>query len=232
MKDTLQTIRIKPSLPLDCVRLALMAGLCLVSLGTIAKLMVSEPVRGESVREEIAAQTFPYPEQITLPSWQFKTSEKAIVDGQPPGQRYTVQKDDLTAQISAFNQPYSDGNISRLLVAYTDAKPATVYIHPLEHPKTGYFGAFVFENQAYISACLNPNGLSTVTEQQFVSNQYRYNLKLLGWLAGQQDLTDSSCLWTLISAPIAPNSTPDEIAQIFQQLETLWVEWYGWWQLN
>jgi cyanosortase A-associated protein len=209
-----------------------MVGLCAISLGTIAKLSVSQTLKGETGQLDTTAQTFDYPDQVTLPSWQFKTSEKAIVEGKPAGQQYTIQKDDLTVKITAFHQPHSDGNISRLLVAYTKAKPATVYIHPLEHRDTGYFGAFVFEHQAYISACLNPHGLSTVTEQQFVSNQYRHNLNLWGWLAGQKDLTDSRCLWTLISAPIPPNSTPEETTQIFQQLETAWVEWYQWWQVN
>lgn len=210
------------NLRLDRIRLTLMAGLCGISLVTIAKLSVSQPVTVE-------AQTFPYPEQITLPSWQLKTSETTIVEGKPPGQRYTLQQGDLTATITAFHQPRSDGNVSRLLVTYTDAKPATVYIHPLDDPETGHFGAFVFDNQAHISACLTPNGPSTITEQQFVRNQYRHNLHLWGWLSGQTELTDSGCLWTLISAPIAPESTPDDITKTFQSLETAWVEWYHWW---
>jgi cyanosortase A-associated protein len=235
MKDSPETFQLKSHLALDYFRLTLMLGLCVISLGTIVKSRIPETVKPETITGEIQknealnlAPHFTYPEQITLASWQFKTSDKAIVEGQRPGQRYTFEKDDLTATITAFHQPYSDGNISRLFVTYMGAKPATVYIHPLEHPETGYFGAFVFENQAYLSACINPKGSSTITEQQFVSNQYGHNLNFWGWLTGQTALTDSSCLWTLISAPIAPSMPPDEIAQTFQYLETAWVEWYHW----
>ncbi|WP_234376125.1 MULTISPECIES: cyanoexosortase A system-associated protein [unclassified Synechocystis] len=129
----------------------------------------------------LSEHPFPYPQQVTLPSWQLKNSKTAIVAGKSPGQRYILQKGDITATITA---------------------------------------------------CLNPNAPSTLTEQQFISNKYRHNLHFFAWLAGQKDLTDSSCLWTLISAPIAPDATPDEITQTFQQLETAWVEWYQWWQLH
>ncbi|MBE9174573.1 cyanoexosortase A system-associated protein [Synechocystis salina LEGE 06155] len=194
----------------------------------MAKLGVSQPGRVKTLSE----QPFPYPQQVTLPSWQLKSSETAIIAGKSPGQRYILQKGDTTATIAAFHQLHTDGNVSRLLVTYTDARPATVYIHPVEHTETGHFGAFVFENQAHITACLNPNAPSTLTEQQFISNKYRHNLHFFAWLAGQKDLTDSSCLWTLISTPIAPDATPDEITQTFKQLETAWVEWYQWWQLH
>ena len=212
-----------PGVWFERCRLVLIGGLCLLSVGAIAKLNFSKTVALES-------QTFDYPEQVTLSSWQFVDSEVARTKNKLPGRRYTFQRENLTATITVHYQPSSDGNVSRLLVAYTEAKPATVYIHSLKHPKTGYLGAFIFQNHAYISACINPHGISTITEQQFVQNQYFHSLNLLPWLMGQRELTDSSCLWTLISAPIAPDATPNKITQTFKQLETAWVEWYQWWR--
>lgn len=110
MKDSPETFQLKSHLALDYFRLTLMLGLCVISLGTIVKSRIPETVKPETITGEIQknealnlAPHFTYPEQITLASWQFNTSDKAIVEGQRPGQRYTFEKDDLTATITAFH---------------------------------------------------------------------------------------------------------------------------------
>ena len=205
-------------------------GLCLVSLAAIATPYLFPAPQ----REPRATEIFAYPPEITLPSWQLLETQGMTTGNQPPGWHYRLQhrrlEPKMTAQILTVYQPYSDGNVSRLVAAYTEAKPAMVYIHTLEHPETGYFGAFLFQDQAYLSACVNPRGRSTVTEQQFAGNRYRYNLQLWKGLSGQGDWSDSRCLWTLLSTAIAPQSSPAEIAETFENLETAWVEWCQWWK--
>jgi cyanosortase A-associated protein len=96
--------------------------------------------------------------------------------------------------------------------------------------KIGYHFLFEYNNKAYLSACLNRVGESTVNDEQFSKNKYKYGWspqQTALWLLGKKDFFESGCLWTLISIP-----TPDEssLEKNYQTLETVWGEWYRWWK--
>lgn len=92
----------------------------------------------------------------------------------------------------------------------------------------GFYGTFVYRNQAYLSSCINSRGGSTVTPEQFIKNRYRYDLNLnhfQSWLFGNESLLDRRCLLVNLSTPI--NKT-NPISS-YQFLEKAWFSCYKWW---
>jgi cyanosortase A-associated protein len=94
----------------------------------------------------------------------------------------------------------------------------------------GYYFTFEHQDRLYLTACINPRGVSTVTTEQFEDNASERALDgdvLMSWLLGQKDLRDRRCLWTLMSTPKPANGDRQVIEQ---KLQTVWSLWYGWWQ--
>jgi len=94
----------------------------------------------------------------------------------------------------------------------------------------GFHALLSSPSRAYLTACINPRGISTVTKEQFDdngSNQATNKDVVIGWLLGQQELRDRRCLWTLISTPISSESDREAANQ---KLEKIWISWYEWWK--
>jgi cyanosortase A-associated protein len=99
----------------------------------------------------------------------------------------------------------------------------------------GFYSLFVDKKTAYFGTCINPQGITTVTGDQFHTNSNPNPLssgipvdRLLPWLLGRQTLRDSRCLWTVLSTPIdevAPDAT-------MKTLEIVGVRWIRWWQAH
>jgi cyanosortase A-associated protein len=110
-------------------------------------------------------------------------------------------------------------------------QPSTVK----EREGLGFYSLFVDKKTAYFSTCINPQGITTVTGDQFHTNSNPNPLstgvpvdRLLPWLLGRQTLRDSRCLWTLLSTPI-DSAAPDAT---MKTLETVGVNWIRWWQVH
>jgi len=91
----------------------------------------------------------------------------------------------------------------------------------------GYYAMFTYQNQAYLTACINPRGISSVTKEQFDDNASDRAMDrevIISWLLGQKDLRDRRCLWTLMSTPLAADKDSN------QKLEKIWISWYEWWK--
>jgi len=99
----------------------------------------------------------------------------------------------------------------------------------------GYYGVLTHEGKAYLSACINPRGESTVTEQQFRQSLYATDLqvgRILPWISGREPLLDRRCLWTLMSTPLPSGKNTDSTASeaAYKTLEAAWFNWFRWWQ--
>ncbi|MBD2503650.1 cyanoexosortase A system-associated protein [Anabaena azotica] len=93
----------------------------------------------------------------------------------------------------------------------------------------GYYTLYSDSKQAYLTACINPRGGSTVTSNQFMQNRYTYDLawnRLLPWIFGQEVLRDNRCIWTQVSIPL--NGAVD--SSVYPILESFWAENYVAWQ--
>lgn len=205
------------------------------TLGSIIWVILRIIFASETVNPS-QLNTFDFPERVPLLSWQLKSvqplkaTDPSRFDG---GQlyQYGQNRDRLTVQTRY--ERYTDGNVRRLLVVYLPIEPAMAQLGIKYRENAGYYGLFEYEGRAYLSACLNSTGRSTVTEQQFVQNRYArgWNLKRsLLWIIGQNDLFDGSCFWTLMSVPLSSDSDEIAIAQAYRDLEKAWFDWYQWWK--
>ncbi|MBD2364210.1 cyanoexosortase A system-associated protein [Anabaena minutissima FACHB-250] len=177
-------------------------------------------------------RAFSFPEAVALPQWQLKSS-RAI---DPPIQKYQqllsqrsyqYTKNDLTLDIEMrYLQNLYHADVNALMKKYTPVKPSTIVRY---QEGVGYYGVGVDKQQAYLSACINPQGGSTFTHPQYRQNRYLKDInfaRLLPVLQGQEALIDKRCLWSHLSIPLG-NSSPENAYQV---LEQTWVSWYQWWQ--
>ncbi len=93
----------------------------------------------------------------------------------------------------------------------------------------GYYALYSDSKQAYLTACINPRGGSTVTSAQFMQNRYTYDLtwsRIIPWVLGKEVLRDNRCIWAQLSVP--SNGVAD--ANIYSVLESAWTANYTAWQ--
>lgn len=93
----------------------------------------------------------------------------------------------------------------------------------------GHYALYSDSKQAYLTACINPRGGSTLTSSQFMQNRYKYDITLnhlLPWILGQDVLRDDRCIWTQLSVPLNGLLATD----IYTVLESIWNDNYGTWQ--
>lgn len=214
--------------PVRISLLAITAGAALLVLG---KLLTLPKVDKASAQAVNTLQPV-----VPLPGWQLlDNSELEPNKDSRFGRSYRFQQSDSTLNADVHYMT-SDGNVSRYLFVYSPVRTANANLKVKYQPETGYYGVLSHKGQAYLTACVNPRGQSTVTEQQFTQSRYTYDLKpnrILPWVLGKESLIDRRCLWTLLSTPVQPNSTPEASEEAaYKTLETAWRSWHQWWQAN
>jgi cyanosortase A-associated protein len=221
-------------IPLPQIPQAWRIGLLAITLSGAVVVIGRAIATPKTVATEAPVPTFP--QSIPLPAGQFiQTSAVKSDKGAVLGQQYTYQTPNqpnaatITAEV---RQELGDGNVSRFLFVHTPIRTANSTLQVRFQKDMGYYGVLTHEGKAYLSACINPRGGSTVTEQQFTQNRYQYDLnigRLVPWITGQESLLDRRCMWTLMSTTVTPG-TPPEIA--YKTLEAAWFPWSQWWQSN
>ncbi|MBD1926793.1 cyanoexosortase A system-associated protein [Trichocoleus sp. FACHB-90] len=211
--------------------------LAITSFGIILTLLklILDPEAGNKT-----VSLFAFPPNVPLSEAQLLES-KPLNDtvNQLPGQydsviagrRYRYIKNGIFINIEMRYVVGTLGNIDSLLQKHTDVKlPRGEMIQALrQQNEMGFYSLFVYRHQAYLNACINPRGNSTVTMQQFLKNQVIYDLqirRLRPWLLGEETLRDRRCLWAHLSTPL--NATNPESS--YQLLEQAWVSWFRWWK--
>lgn len=185
-----------------------------------------------------------FPTKIELAQTQLQVSQtkptEPIVDnkeffGHPKfmtGSRYEYLVDEIPVTIDLRYAVGTDGDLYVLVKELAEAKIDENLLRSkaVRQDPIGYHAIFDYQDRLYLTACVNPRGISTVTREQFDDNASSQVLErdvLIGWLLGQQDLRDRRCLFTLISTPLPANSDRQERSE---KLEKLWVSWYEWWK--
>ncbi len=210
-------------------RLVLLA----LTLGSIAAVLTKAMLSPKS-NDASLVNAFEFPDSVPLSQWQFLDTKPLEISPKTSvaGRLYQYGQNSDRLKIETRYERYADGNISRLLHLYTPIKPATVLMTPKYQPGVGNYGLFEFQDHAQLSACFNGKGESSITDQQFTSNKYTHGFgikRTLLWIAGQDDLFDGRCLWTLISTPITADN-PAALEAAYQKLEKAWFDWYRWWK--
>ena len=174
--------------------------------------------------------------QVPLEGWQLAdTRSLAAGEDLPAGSQFQYRKGDTALDVQVRMMP-GDGNISRFLFVHTPIRAANAGLQIRNDPRVGDYGVLQHDGKLYLSACVNPRGSSTVTEQQFMQNRYINDIqpgRVVGWVLGQEALLDQRCLWTLMSTPLPSGETSgaDQVATL-RMLESAWISWHQWWQAN
>lgn len=164
-----------------------------------------------------------FPNSFPLKTWKLE-SRTSLNLSSSKGYQYIYSQNQRKLTIEMIDKKYS-GNISHFLIIHKNIPPATVLIQEKYDPSLGYYGLFQHQEKMYLTACLNPQGYSTLTEEQFTQNRYRYGggiKRTLRWIIGQDDLFNSHCLWTLISLDTQDYASFNE--NITHELKSIWLE--------
>ena len=176
-----------------------------------------------------------FPAAVSLPEWQ-PLASRPLVDQIAEsseyisGRHYRYIQNGFPLDIEMRYLVKTDGNIRLYINKYTNIPSSPDQPLPIlrQQDRIGFYSLFVYQKRAYLSACINPRGGSTVTDYQFRRNRYIYDVRLsrfLPWLLGEADLRDVRCLWAHLSVPLN-NSSPEKAYQV---LEKTWISWYNLW---
>ena len=187
------------------------------------------------------------PQTVPIEGWQLTTTNPLkLTDDGLGGQYYQYRQSSRNPASPTQSSPAlldvemrsmtGDGNVSRFLFVYSPIRQGNDKLQERQRSETGSYALLSHAGRAYLTACINPEGGSTVTEQQFVQN-HSQNVwqvsRVVTWMMGQGPLSDKRCLWTLMSIPIDSQQSPAAASEAaYQTLEAAWVSWYRWWKPN
>ncbi len=171
--------------------------------------------------------SFVFPEKIPLPPWQQATTS-LILQPAPKKFEVTSQKSYRYIQnqlpIDIEIRYLANGDVPFFIKTFTNISTSTSV---RQRKEIGFYGIGIDRQRAYLSACINPQGNSTFTMEQFNQNLYNLDSKhILSWLQGRRNLKDRRCLWTHFSMTL-DNAAPETA---YQTLEDAWFSWYRWWR--
>lgn len=216
--------------------------LCVGAIGTAISDLVNHPTKS-TLR---APTPVDFPQTIGLTGWQMLESKPLAAHSFPNGMvatgklyRYQSQGAIATTPPIDIEVRYiTDGVANRptvdaMLPIFTKIPASVLQPTTMKQSQLGFYSLFVHQQKAYFSTCINPQGIATVTGDQFHNNSNpkldtQAIARLVPWLLGQQTLRDSRCIWTVLSTPIDRATSNDRI----KSLETIGVSWIRWWQLH
>lgn len=179
-----------------------------------------------------------FPRVVPLPGWQFvqrkplarQTEAGPDRRANAKGEGYEYKQSNRSLDVEIRYVDALIGDIPTLTRHYTSIELTKTLLQQRQ-TRVGFHGLFVYQGRAYLSACINQQGGSTVTRRQFVQNQISYSTRperLLPALLGPGSLYDKQCLLTQLSVPLKQTSPESS----YRTLEKSWVSWYEWWKLN
>lgn len=180
------------------------------------------------------ATVFNFPQSVPLSQWQLSKTESL-----------PKPKDLIPELVTQWRYQYTQNsqnlplNIEmHYLSGLTDASEKMQYIYKILSPPTlherkgvGYYGLGVNEKRAFLIACINPQGNTTITAMQSLKNGFYHDVRpdsLMVSLLGQAPLLDKRCMFTHMSVSL--EKTSKETA--YQVLENAFFDWHKWWYSN
>ncbi|AFY76745.1 MAG: cyanoexosortase A system-associated protein [Hydrococcus sp. C42_A2020_068] len=191
--------------------------------------VLGKSILAPTISYRTIADSFVFPSEVPLPGWQPLASRSLPKSNYEfpklvAGRHYRYQQNGLNLDIEMRYFTATNGDVRIFIQQYAGIAQSLV----VHHQKTGFYGLFARQQRAYLSACINRRGSSTVTAEQFEQNRYLYDIslnRLLPWLLGQEPLRDKRCLWAHLSIAV-PNASSEAA---YRDLEKIWVSWYNWW---
>ncbi len=188
-----------------------------------------------SGRGRLLAYTFP---DSSLSGWQMVSSKPiTLVKDINPGlewvqtgkeYRYIYKQQQL--EISMLYVVNTLGNADTFFKQLTGNTSVKFSLGKIKQLKSiGYYALTTDSHQAYLTACINPRGGSSVTSAQFLQNRISYDFtwnRITPWLLGTSTLKDNRGVWVQLSIPL--DGTTKE--QALKTLESIWSDNYPTWQ--
>ncbi len=197
--------------------------------GSFVVLVLARVVFGSSP-QTLSKTTVILPETVPLAGWKIAPSNipkfnlKSFL--KIPEQRYKYIQNNIQLHIEM--RYLSQGDVERNIEKY-QLPPGFPLIHQQE--QVGFYALFTDQERAYLSACINPKGISTLTRKQYRQNHSINTIewnRLIPWFIGQKQLRQRGCLWANLSISLEENS-PE---YTYPVLEKAWLTWHAWWSAN
>lgn len=194
--------------------------------------LVTSILRPEAKLPQIEDYTFP--ESVTLSQWKQSFSKPvnphlvrspAYISGDfIAGKHYRYRQDEKFLDIEMRYFANTNGDLKSFITSQTGELSSV-----LKDSEKGFYSLYIHKDKAYLSACINPHGGSTVTSDRFHRNLMIHDTRLgqiVPWLLGQAEFRDKRCLWAHLSTPL----DRDSVDEIYLTLETVWFDWHDWWR--
>jgi cyanosortase A-associated protein len=181
---------------------------------------------------QLGVAPFVFPATVPLSGWQLVESKPFKITDDPnfgSSQQYRYQQHRLILNIDSHYIIRTSADVKDSLNKHLFKEKNSASLLIRKNPNIGFHLLFNYQNQAYLSSCINPRGGSTVTFDQFRQNRNTYDLqpkRLALWIIGLEELRDWRCLWNVMSVPLE-TLKPEEAYAI---LESAWYSWYSWWE--
>ena len=205
--------------------------LATTAIATAFTLVVSL-VRTEARTLQIKNYTFP--ESPTLSEWKLSFTQPVkphlvkpseyISGDSIAGKHYRYRRDDKLLDIEMRYFANTNGDLKSFITSQTGELSSV-----LKKNEAGFYSLYTDRDKAYLSACINPHGISTVTSDRFNRNLMMHDTRLsniLPWLLGRSEFRDKRCLWAHLSMPLDGNISDED----YKTLETVWLDWHDWWR--
>ncbi|HAC66072.1 MAG TPA: cyanoexosortase A system-associated protein [Cyanothece sp. UBA12306] len=209
----------------ETARIGILAVLLIGVIGTIVRAFLVAPTSNTPFIEAT------FPESVPLEGWN-PVPEK-FQKLKRDNYLYQYTKNGTILEIIASDRRYDGGNVSRLLFKEMSMPPATISMNIRQKDSIGNYWVFTYENKAYLTACINRAGETTMSDQQYTQNKYKYGWSVgrtFWWIMGQKDFFETACLWSLLSIPVTSDLDKNSLDSTYKTLENAWFEWYRWWK--
>ena len=213
-------------------------GLLAIGTNLLAVYVLFHPTAGNN-----SVAKFEFPQQIKLSAGKLITSPSSIQNNNSSldllkatvpeqeivttKQKYRYIQDELNIGLKMSYLVNTRGDVESYLKQYTKIVPEAIASKKISRiESTGYHALVSDRDQAYLSTCVSPRSLSSVTQQQFSNYRYQNDLNFQTaweWLQGKSSIRDRRCLWIHMSIPLAGDSQT-----AYKTLETAWQEIYPW----
>lgn len=173
---------------------------------------------------------FTFPETVPLSGWKqvrsnalnFPNSHELTAIASRSYQY--ISPDGLTLNIQMRYLNTSKADIPTLLSEYTEGPPISQITH---QEGVGAIALGNDQERSYLSACINPQGPSTVTADQFLRTKLvtgkDYNW-FFGWLRGKSNLLDQRCLWSHLT--LSRRGENQNSPKVLQEASQTWFNWW------
>ena len=176
---------------------------------------------------------YEFAETIPLSQWKLSSSKpinsslaRSLSGKFISGKHYRYQQDKKYLDIEMRYVVDTDGDLKTFITDRTSELSPGLR----SDSDRGFYSVYVDPDKAYLTACINPRGGSTVTSDRFRRNRTIYDndlQRVISWLLGKTELKDKRCLWAHLAITLEKDVSVEEH---YRLLETAWFDWYDYWR--